>query len=141
MKTKLLVGFAFILAVLVAQVGASAQDAGLPPSVQAQALPQGGKDDPKQKDKDKKQPDKDKKLTEPPQTDVFSRLLAQRTEAPTGYNPHMLGEWSAKYARQSFTITGFQAAVVRYPNQRFAVICLSNSDLNGGVKSQTQRGR
>lgn len=25
---------------------------------------------------------------------------------------------------------GFQAAVVRYPDQRFAVICLSNSDLN-----------
>lgn len=27
-------------------------------------------------------------------------------------------------------LPGFQAAVVRYPNQRFAVICLSNSDLN-----------
>ncbi len=96
---------AFLLAVIVSQARCLAQNADILSPIEAQAA--GGKDDPKQKDKDKKPPEKDKKLTDPAQTDVFSRLLVPRGEAPSGYNPHMLGDLGiAKYGRRLQTFTG-----------------------------------
>jgi hypothetical protein len=71
-----------------------------------------GKDDKKpieKKPADKVSPDKkpvDKKLTDPAQVDVFDQSLLPRTEAPAGFNPHMMGDLPGTFARRTVVIFG-----------------------------------
>jgi hypothetical protein len=66
-----------------------------------------GKDKPKQPDKDKKPPEK---KTPPP--DVFSEALFPRNDLPTGFNPHMMGDFAGYFARQNITVFGTRTIVV-----------------------------
>ena len=113
----------------------------LPPVVNT-----GGKEDPNQKDKDKKDKDKkdkgkDKtlpeKLTEPPQTDVFSQLVVPRTETQGGYNPHMLGDWSNKFVRQTITLYGTQSTTTTNYISGFAVGSTTTTS-SGSAAAQTR---
>lgn len=78
----------------------------------------GDKAQPKQSDKDK---DKDKKkLPEPAPKDIFSDSLFPRSDLPTGFNPHMMGDFGVYFARRTFTVTGTttQTRTILVPDNR-----------------------
>jgi hypothetical protein len=51
--------------------------------------------------------DKNKELP-PPETDVFAQAPPATGEVPTGFNPHMMGDFGALFALQRITIFGIQ---------------------------------
>jgi hypothetical protein len=105
MNAMHLAGFALVVCMFLWSSDLLAQGKLLPPT------PAEGKEEPKQKEKDQKPPEK--KIVAPPETDVFSRVLVPRAEAPSGYNPHMLGDWSNKFARRQTTVVATQTTVVK----------------------------
>jgi hypothetical protein len=103
-------GFAALLVLASAALSAVAQpDARVLPFPNAVELlqPDGKvKDQPKDKDKDKKIPEK--KITDPPVTDAFAGTLFPRSDLPTGFNPHMMGDFQGYFARVSVNVLGTQ---------------------------------
>jgi hypothetical protein len=110
-------GVFFVLGLFVCLVRADGPVQVLVPIADAQDA---GKDQQKQPDKDKKTPqDKDKKkpetkdkitpekgLTEQPKTDIFDQALLPRGETATAFNPHMMGDQGAIFARETITLFG-----------------------------------
>ena len=108
MNTRHLVCALFAGALLSHQAAVIGQEQKLLPPIFNSTFT-GGKEQPNQpekdKDKDKKQPEK--KLTDPPDTDFFTRTPAPIRDA-LGYNPHMMGDWFGVYSRTSVNVVGVQ---------------------------------
>ena len=104
----------FCVALLAWQARATDFETGYLPSIDEITTTQevGGKE----KDKGKeKQPDKlkktpDQKLTEPPDIDVFAQT-PMSNEFPTGFNPHMLGDFPGAFVRKNITVFATQTVI------------------------------
>ena len=103
MHTRILVPVFAVLAFVMCQIGAAQPEpAPAVPEFPVAQKDAGGKDQPpdKKKTPDKKLPD--------PETDLFTRAPTMGSEFPTGFNPHMLGDFGSFFARQTITVTGTQ---------------------------------
>ena len=50
----------------------------------------------------------DPKLADPPKTDIFAQAPMMSEQFPTGFNPHMLGDFPGYFVRQTITVFGVQ---------------------------------
>lgn len=98
MNTKRLGCALLLLAFFAVQATTTEPDARLLSPVQnAAVLQQKEKDQPKPADKDKDKKLPEKKMTDPPDTDLFTRTPTPIRDE-LGFTPNMLGDWQAKYS-------------------------------------------
>ena len=104
MKTRWIISAFGVAAFLLCRISGAQESRAvlLPPQAVFSAEEQG-----KDKDKGKQPPDKKKEPeTKALEPDLFTRAPVTGNELPTGFNPHMLGDFGTYFVRRTVFVTG-----------------------------------